>query len=328
MHAIRPVLRACCMAAGLACAPAGAQEGTLRQIVPGVWFREGETRPNTRVVLCCNSVVIEMKDSLIVVDANFPSCAQALLDDLKRVSSKPVRTVIDTHHHRDHAYGNAVFSRMGAVTLAHAGVVAEMDRYEPERFQHEVTVRKDVAALGLTTPERPRQTYTTSPYVLSDETRRVELHNFGWGHTRGDTFVYLPREKVLCTGDVVLNGPFVTTSDAHIANWPSVIRAARKLDVTHVLPGHGPAGGVDLLNGQIEFLEELQKAVAAAIDRGATLEQLVTMKDGRPQSTSIVLPRSVEHWVSLQPWKLPTQVKDTYEEMTQHRPHGEIAGGK
>jgi glyoxylase-like metal-dependent hydrolase (beta-lactamase superfamily II) len=309
-------------------ASACAQEGTVRPIVPGVWFREGETRPMTRVVLCSNSVVIEMKDHLIVVDANFPSCARALVDDLKQVTSKPIRYVIDTHHHRDHAYGNAVFTRMGAVTLAHAGVVAEMQRYEPGRFQHEMAVRKDVAELNLTTPEPPQQTYTASPYVLSDETRRVELHNFGWGHTRGDTFVYLPREKVLCTGDVVLNGPFITTSDAHIANWPNVIRAAQRLDVAHVLPGHGPPGGKELLDGQIQFLEELLKAVAAAIARGESLDQLVNMRDGRPFSTSIQLPPHVQHWVSLQPWKLPTQVKDTYEEMTQHRPHGEIAGGK
>jgi glyoxylase-like metal-dependent hydrolase (beta-lactamase superfamily II) len=313
----------------MGCAPPGAaQEGILRQVVPGVWFREGETRPSTRVVLCCNDIVIEMKDYLIVVDANFPSCAQALLDDLKRITSKPVRYVIDTHHHRDHAYGNAVFTRMGARTLAHEGVVQEMNRYEPERFKHEATVRRDVAELKLTTPERPQQTYTKSPYVLSDETRRVELHNFGWGHTRGDTFVYLPHERVLCTGDVVLNGPFVTTSDAHIANWPNVIRAAQKLEVAYVLPGHGPPGGKELLEGQIQFLEELQKAVAAAITRGETLDQLVTMKDGRPLKTSITLPDRVQHWVSLQPWKLPTQIKDTYEEITQRKPHGEIAGGK
>src|SRR5262249_10988188 len=160
--------------------------------------------------------------------------------------------------------------------------------------------------LGLATPERPRQTYTESPYVLDDGTRRVELYHFGWGHTRGDTFVYLPKEGVLCTGDVVLNGPFVTTSDAHIAHWPDVIRAAARLDVVHVLPGHGPAGGKDLLEGQIRFLEALHSSVGAAIRRGSTLEQLVTMKDGRPFTTSVQLPEDVQHWVSLQPWKLPT----------------------
>jgi glyoxylase-like metal-dependent hydrolase (beta-lactamase superfamily II) len=307
---------------------AGAEVGTLKQIVPGVWFREGETRPETRVVLCANSAVIEMKEYLIVVDANFPSCAQALIGEVKAISPKPIKYVIDTHHHRDHAYGNPVFTKMGAVTLAHAGVAEEMDRYEPARWQHEAQERKDVAELNLPTPERPLLKYTRSPYVISDSTRKVMLYNFGWGHTRGDTFVYLPREKVLCTGDVVLNGPFITTSDANIANWPKVIRAAEKLDVKYVLPGHGPAGGKDLLEGQAQFLLELYKAVGAAIKQGKTLDQLVITEDGKQISTSIQLPASVQYWVSLQPWKLPRQVQDTYEEITQGKPHGEIAGGK
>ena len=51
-----------------------------------------------------------MKDYLIVVDANFPSGARGALADAKKVSSKPVKYVFDTHHHGDHAYGNAVWT--------------------------------------------------------------------------------------------------------------------------------------------------------------------------------------------------------------------------
>src|SRR5581483_2033935 len=217
-----------------------AQEGALKQVVPGVWFREGETRPGTRVILCANSSLIEMKDYLIVVDANFPSCAMQVIAAAKTVSSKPIKYVIDTHHHRDHAYGNPVFTEIGATTLGHKGVPEEMDRAEPKAWLHEAQVRKDVADMHLPTPERPKQTYTTSPFVLSDATRRVELYNFGWGHTRGDTFVYLPKEKILCTGDVVVNGPFITSRDADNKQWPEVIKQAEKLDVQYVLPGHGP----------------------------------------------------------------------------------------
>ena len=306
---------------------ANAQEGVLKQVVPGVWFREGETRPVTRVILCANSTVIEMKDFLIVVDANFPSCGEQIIRGAKAVSPKPIRYAIDTHHHRDHAYGNPVFTRIGAITLAHAGVVEEMNRYEPAAWIHEGKVRKDVGDLHLPSPERPKQTYTKSPHIISDSTRRVELYNFGWGHTRGDTFVYLPKEKVLCTGDVVVNGPYITTRDADNRNWPEVIRQAQKLDVAYVLPGHGIVGGKEVMEGMRQFLLELYRAVDAAIKKGSTLDQLVTMKDGRPFSTSIQLPAGVEHFISLQTWKLPTQVVDIFEEITQGKPHGEIAGG-
>jgi glyoxylase-like metal-dependent hydrolase (beta-lactamase superfamily II) len=87
-----------------------AQPGTVMQIVPGVWFREGDMKLGH-----CNNAIIEMKDYLIVVDANFPSGARATLNDAKKVSSKPVKYVFDTHHHGDHAYGNAVWTKAGAI---------------------------------------------------------------------------------------------------------------------------------------------------------------------------------------------------------------------
>jgi glyoxylase-like metal-dependent hydrolase (beta-lactamase superfamily II) len=75
-----------------------------------------------------------MKDYLIVVDANFPSGAEACLADIKKTSGKPVKYVFDTHHHGDHAYGNPVWTKLGATTLAYIGVAEEMKRYEPKRW--------------------------------------------------------------------------------------------------------------------------------------------------------------------------------------------------
>jgi glyoxylase-like metal-dependent hydrolase (beta-lactamase superfamily II) len=313
-------------------ASADARAATLEPIAPGVWFREGEAASGH-----CNNIIIEMSDHLIVVDANYPGGARAVLDDVKQVSSKPIKYVIDTHHHPDHSYGNVVFTRTGAITIGHIGVVEEMKRYEPGFWQGVARVRKDVAALNLPAPEPPRQTYTESPYILTDGSRRVELHHFGWGHTRGDTFVYLPREKVLCTGDVVVNGPFSDPKHAYMGNWANEIRAAQKLDVEHVLVGHGRPGGKELLAGQIAFFEALYAAVEAEIKGGKTLEQLVTrQEDGRPIATTVRLPRSIDdvyvhHGTNLKPWeraRFPTQVIATYEEITQGKPYGEIVGGK
>src|SRR3954467_6638764 len=171
-----------------------AQPGTVKQIAPGVWFREGEIKDQGH----CNNTIIEMKDYLIVVDANFPSGARAVLNDVKKLSSKPVKYVFDTHHHGDHAYGNAVWTKMGAVTLAYVGVAEEMKRYEPKRWQQTAKERKDVGELNMSTVEPPKETFSKSPHVIKDETRTVEFNFFGWAHTRGDGFVYLPKEKVLC----------------------------------------------------------------------------------------------------------------------------------
>ena len=190
-----------------------AQPGTVKRISPGVWFREGEQPAQAKSNEMkdsghCNNVFIEMEDYLIVVDANFPSGAKLALADARKISAKPVRYVFDTHHHADHAYGNPIWTRNGATTLAHQGVVDAMRRVEPRRWLETAAAREDVRELNLASAEPPLETFSESPHVLGDGTRRVEFHHFGWGHTRGDGFVYLPREKILCTGDAVVNGPF------------------------------------------------------------------------------------------------------------------------
>ncbi len=288
-----------------------AKPETISAIAPGVWFREGDLKNLGH----CNNIVIEMKDYLIVVDANFPSGARATMADIKRVSSKPVKYVFDTHHHGDHAYGNAVWTDAGATTLAYRGVADEMKRYEPARWQQSAKERKDVAEMKRPTAEPPKQTFDKTLFVLNDGTRKVEFHFFGWAHTRGDGFVYLPKEQILCTGDAVANGPYNYTADGNIGNWPAVVGAAQRLKVKTVLPGHGEPGGPEVLAGQALFMVELRKAVKSAVDQGAKASDLAKLH----------LPDSVKNWVGD---GLGAQEKDAYEEILQGKPHGEILGGK
>jgi glyoxylase-like metal-dependent hydrolase (beta-lactamase superfamily II) len=164
MRATYPVFGACFLMASLAVtASAAAQEGTIQPIAPGVWFREGEMGSGH-----CNNVIIEMTDHLIVVDANYPSGARALLGEVTKVSPKPIRYVIDTHHHADHAYGNPLFTRAGAVTIGHFGVIEEMKRYEP-RFWRGV-------AGNLT--RRVERRLRTSPRLAEELEQIVAQHPY------------------------------------------------------------------------------------------------------------------------------------------------------
>jgi len=285
-----------------------ATPGTVRRVVPGVWFREGDMDQGH-----CNNVFIEMKDYLIVVDANFPSGARAAMADAKRISPKPVKYVFDTHHHGDHVYGNPIWSAAGATTLAFKEVAEEMKRFEPARWLATAKTRTDVAELKLDAPEVPKQDINEAQFVLNDGSRKVEFRHFGWAHTRGDGFVYLPKDQVLCTGDAVVNGPHNATGDANIANWPLVIHAAEKLKVKYVLPGHGESGGRELLEGQAQFMTELYKAVKAGVDQG---------KKGEELQGSIKLPDAVSAWVSEA--SLKRQVQDAYDEITQGKPRGDL----
>lgn len=294
-----------------------AQPNSIKEIVPGVWFREGDIQHEGH----CNNVIIEMSDHLLVVDANFPSGARRVIEDARKLSPKPIRMVFDTHHHGDHAYGNNVWTRMGAVTIAYAGVADELKRYEPQRWKEASKQRTDVAELQLETAEPPQRSFTRSPHVIDDPLRRVELHFFGWAHTRGDGFVYLPKEKVLCTGDAATNGAFNYTGDGNIGNWPDVLKKALKLDVRHVLPGHGAAGGAEIVEGQGRFFTELRQAVDRAVKSGKRLDDLVTLAQDRPTATTVQLPDAVKTWVG---GNLPSQVRDAFNEITQRRPAGTL----
>src|SRR5690348_13178541 len=256
---------------------------TLRIVAPGVWFREGDMDQGH-----CNNIIIEMKDYLIVVDANYPSGAKNTMDDAKRISKKPVKYVFDTHHHGDHLYGNPLWTGTGATTLAFKEVGEELKRLEPARWAEAAAKRADVAELKRDGPEPPQQDINEPIYVLNDGSRKVEFHHYGWAHTRGDGFVYLPKEQVLCSGDAAVNGPYNNTADANIGNWPMVLHSAEKLKVKFVLPGHGLPAGRELLAGQAQFMSELYKSVKAGIDQGKKVEDL---------QASVQLPATVSEWV-------------------------------
>ncbi len=299
--------------------PLSSETDTLKLITEGVWFRMGEREHGH-----CNNVVIDIGEGLLVVDANFPSGAQALMEDIKQVTTKPVSYVFDTHHHGDHAYANAVWTRAGATTLAHIGVAEEMKRYEPARWQQAAQNREDVAAVGEDTVQPPQKTFSQVPHVLEGASRRVEFHHFGWAHTRGDGMVYLPEEKILCTGDAIVNGPFNYTGDGNTGNWPNVVGKALELGFETILPGHGSSGGREVAEGQRQFLQEINAAVEKAFEGKTPLEDLVTLEDGAGVATTVKLSDHVSNWVGN---RFAEQVRVRYAELAEGKPHGEILGG-
>lgn len=299
--------------------PLPSETDTLKMITDGVWFRMGEREHGH-----CNNVVIDLGEGLLVVDANFPSGAQALMEDIEQVTTKPVSYVFDTHHHGDHAYANAVWTRAGATTLAHVGVAEEMKRYEPARWQQAAQNREDVAAVGEDTVQPPQKTFSQVPHVLEGVSRRVEFHHFGWAHTRGDGLVYLPEEKILCTGDAIVNGPFNYTGDGNTGNWPEVVGKALELSFETILPGHGPSGGREIAERQRQFFQEINAAVEKAFEEKTPLEDLVTLEDGAGVKTTVELSEDVSNWVGN---RFAEQVRVRYAELAEGKPHGEILGG-
>ena len=249
-----------------------AEVNKAQEVAPGVWFHEGDGARKGH----CNNGWIVFNDYILVIDGNFPSGAIEVLPKIKATSPNPIRFTFDTHHHGDHAYGNQVWFENGATIVAHQGVLDGMRKYEPAlfggttgRWQDEAKRRGDVAKSTLRAPS----VLFSKQMVFEDATHRVELHWFGVAHTHGDGFAWLPKERVLFTGDACVNGPYNFMGDGNALKWISTLEAARALNPATICPGHGLMGGVEILDNQIAFLKALRSEVQKLRDANKTVAQ-------------------------------------------------------
>src|SRR6266571_61538 len=239
---------------------ARAEVNKVEPIAPDVYFHEGDLQGHGH----CNNGWVVFEDYVLVIDANFPSGAQEIIPKIKALTDKPIRFAFDTHHHGDHAYGNQIWVEQGAVPVANTGVIQEMKKYEtgfyagkPGRWEDAAKGRADVAATKL----KPPSLLFPKEMIFDDGKHRVELHYFGVAHTHGDGFAWLPKEKILFTGDACVNGPYNYLADGDTGEWLKTLEVAKKFGATIICPGHGPKGNGAVLDDQQAFFVELRKQV-------------------------------------------------------------------
>ncbi|MBI3415300.1 MAG: MBL fold metallo-hydrolase [Verrucomicrobia bacterium] len=238
---------------GTTLSAAESQVNKVQQLAHDVYFHEGDIQGHGH----CNNGWVVFEDYVLVIDGNFPSGANEIIPKIRAISNKPIRFAFDTHHHGDHAYGNQVWADNGAVAVAHTGVLEEMKKYEPGRWNDAAKSRPDVAASKL----KPPTLLFPDKLIFDDGKHRVELIHFGVAHTHGDGFAWLPKEKIVFTGDACVNGAYNYVADGNIEQWIKTLDGARKLGATTVCPGHGPIGTSTVLDDQQVYFTELRKQV-------------------------------------------------------------------
>src|SRR5206468_11133963 len=128
---------------------------------------------------------------------------------------------------------------------------------------------QELKSLKPTLPTRTVSSTTT----LQEGGREIQLHVLGRGHTNGDLFIYLPKEKVVATGDALIDWmPFL--NDGYPEEWPQTLTALEKLDFTSIIPGHGEVRPKSHLGFFRGYLTELVAAVKKAAADGATLPEM------------------------------------------------------
>ncbi|WP_116810595.1 MBL fold metallo-hydrolase [Steroidobacter cummioxidans] len=216
-----------------------------QKVAPDAYIFEGVHSPDTSgAIFTTVSLVVITKQGVLVVDGqgSVPE-SQQLIDQIKKVTSQPIKYVVVGSDHGDHTAGNA------ALTAAYPDAV-----FVATAFSKEALAKNKNAAVP-TKLVKDRETIKLGG-------TEVQVLNLGRAHTGGDLVVYLPASKVLFMSEVYLRGLFPAMRSAYPSEWIATIDKALAMDVSLYIPGHGFTDGPAVMK---QDLVEFKKAIEAVM---------------------------------------------------------------
>lgn len=298
-------------------------------------------------------IVINDADVLVVDSGLLPEAAEEAIKEIRKLTDKPVRYLINTHWHGDHWQGNGAFAKAfpeldiiatdhGYKGIARNGMVWANKLY-PKHFQNYVTsyeksvkekqidgkllndlelkelkeglaeMKNDLNGIKRLIPKFPTMTYSESLTIRSGE-REIQLLYLGVGNTSGDAIIYLPKEKILIAGDLVVH-PSPFESGMFSPEWLETSKKLEALDFNLLIPGHG-----DILKGHayLQFLNALYEEVILQVDeaykngisKGDEIKDVVTHKTVTDKLSKKIDFR--EFVKALEPDFVPAAVRNSY----------------
>ena len=283
---------------------------TLTKVADGIY---AFFAPDSRTpFVTSNSLAVIGRDGVLVVDSgHVPPLTRRMIADIRTLTDKPVKYVVNTHWHQDHVVGNgeylAAFPNVTIVSTA--ATQAQMEDHLPsyvatlgtqlptgvERLRE--TLKTGRKADGSSLSAGDREFYeaeihdfeaawpavkqmTYAPPTLTFEgdltvdlgRRKVRILFLGKGNTAGDAVVYVPDSKVVATGDLVVAPvPYATAS--FMFDWPKTMNRLMALEATAIIPGHGPLmHDWSYAKKVTELLSAVDDQVSKAVAEGLSLE--------------------------------------------------------
>jgi glyoxylase-like metal-dependent hydrolase (beta-lactamase superfamily II) len=273
------------------------------ELGPGLYAYTAEGDPNSGVVVG--------DDSVLVVDTQAtPMMAEDVITRIRGVTDKPIRQVVLSHYHAVRVLGASAY---GAETIIASRGTYELivergqQDYDSEAGRFPRLFHAVESIPGLTWPTMVFEKELT----LFLGQREVRILQLGRGHTKGDTVVWLPEEKVLFAGDLVECGATPYTGDAYLKDWPETLARLRALGPEKLVPGRGAAlknaeeveAGIA---GTQTFLSRLYATVAEGVAAGRSLKQVY-------DDTVAVLEPDFGDWVIFEHC-MPFDVSRAYDE--------------
>ena len=257
------------------------------------------------------TIIVNERDVMVVDAGGSPLAARNIIAEIRKLTPNPVRYVFNTHFHYDHTLGNQEWiktypgldivaqtatrdaiaggSNQSAIEFARADLeprisggeatiarviegggpgverVAEQMR---QYFHDDIFVRQEAYKEATITP--PTTTFESS-LSFTRGPRRIQLLHLGHGDTPGDAVIYLPDDKVVCTGDMVVD-PIPYGYSVEPLQWIETLKKLEKLDFDVLIPGHGDIKGKPYVRALIATLESIQTQMRAAVAKGLDLD--------------------------------------------------------
>ncbi|MCG3216826.1 MAG: MBL fold metallo-hydrolase [Candidatus Heimdallarchaeota archaeon] len=249
----------------------------LEQVSENVWAHtKGETRGNV--------AFIKLGDTVIMIDSGMdPITADIAKNSAEEIIGFPISKLVLTHHHPDHILGNQIFEESEIISTNSINeLMKEVIKkyYAPEKLaQYKADDPvweekwKDLRFVFPTTT-------FDEEYFLENQEERIELIETN-GHTRGSTFIYVPKDNVIIAGDILFAEVYPYGGDPSMDPylWISAYQKMIDLRPDKVVPGHGPVSSIKELKLHKEYLSELVQRIEDLIEAGITKEELLKRAD-------------------------------------------------
>ena len=211
------------------------------------------------------------KEGIVVVDSQFPNSAAHLIQELKKKSDRPVKYLINTHHHGDHTGGNIAFKGIAEHVIGHANCL--------------INQRATSAAQKTEDKQLFADTVFNKRWKTKVGSQKINAQYFGAGHTNGDAIIHFEDANIAHMGDLMFNKrfPFIDrNAGANIRNWINVLdKAITKYDSDtlfifgHALDPEKVTGKKEELKAMQNYLEKLLLFVGNEKKAGKTKEQIL-----------------------------------------------------
>lgn len=215
------------------------------------------------------------EDGVLLIDDQYAPLTEKIGAAVAKISTKPIRFIINTHWHGDHTGGNENIGKTGAVIVAHENVRVRMSREHFNAFFDRRTPPSPAGALPVVTFVQD-----VSFHVNGDE---LHVFHVDPAHTDGDSIIHWKRDNVFHMGDLYFSAgyPFIDLSSSGAAQ--GIIAAADKVisiadDESKIIPGHGPLSNKKELIAYRDMLKDIQSKITSLIQQGKSLEEVKAAK--------------------------------------------------